>query len=225
MENQIIKTESNQKLVPFISVIALINDLTIDCKSIVINDSETLEIAENLAKKSKQISKLIDEKRIEITKPFVNEKKFVDDYAKNLTAELENATKEIRSQILSFKMEMERKRKWEIQRIENERLQKEKEIRQRIENESKNNAITDETINDVRNGINEIKELKIEQIKKEMTKESGIRMVWTFEIVAHELIPLDYMEPNLTEIRKAINAGVRDIAGVKIYQKEQLNLR
>lgn len=53
----------------------------------------------------------------------------------------------------------------------------------------------------------------------------GLTKRWTFEILDSNQIPREYLIVDETAIRKAINAGVRTIPGVSIFQSESLTIR
>lgn len=49
--------------------------------------------------------------------------------------------------------------------------------------------------------------------------------VWTFELVDLAKVPTQYVELNEQAVRAAIRSGVREIPGVKIFEKEQMSVR
>jgi cupin superfamily acireductone dioxygenase involved in methionine salvage len=209
---------SNPKLVPFTTAKEQIALLADQCKNFTINNDETLEGAESLAKNAKKIGSMIEDKRKEITAPLVAEKKEIDDYAKSLTNNLDSAIKLLRDQILKYKMEQEAKRQAELKRLEEERRQKEEELRQLAE-ANKIDEVKQEDIDKVIQLREEVKQVESAPAPK------GISKVWTFEILSESLVPREYLTIDEKKIKVAISTGVREIAGVKIYQKEQLSLR
>lgn len=50
-------------------------------------------------------------------------------------------------------------------------------------------------------------------------------MVWTFEVVDINAVPREYLVLDETAVRRAIQAGIREIPGLKIYQKPLLYIR
>lgn len=193
-----------------------IQHLATACKNIVINSSDSLEQAKELAKNAKKIENLIEDKRKEITKPLLDEKKQIDDYAKSVTADLNTAVKELRDKILRYEQEQERIRQEELRKIEAERRAKEEELRKQM--------LENQTVDE--DAVKELQVLKSQQaaIISETPKNS-ITKVWTFEYVDIGLIPIDYMMPNEPKIKQAIKSGVREIPGLVIFQKELLTLR
>jgi hypothetical protein len=51
---------------------------------------------------------------------------------------------------------------------------------------------------------------------------SSVKQVWAFEVMDESLIPREYLLINNQAINMAIRAGTREIAGVRIFQKDQL---
>jgi hypothetical protein len=49
--------------------------------------------------------------------------------------------------------------------------------------------------------------------------------VWDFKIIDPAQIPAEFMMVNEKAIRAAVKAGVRNIPGVKIYQREELAVK
>jgi hypothetical protein len=53
----------------------------------------------------------------------------------------------------------------------------------------------------------------------------GVAKVWKFEVLNTALVPREFLIVDETAIRRAIAAGTREIAGVRIYQEDQLRVR
>ncbi len=191
-----------------------IDALAIACKNIIIYDDETLERGKTLAKEARKIEQFIEEKRKEVTKPLLDRKKQIDDFAKQLTNELNNAVKPLRSQIQKYEEEKERRRLEELRRIEEERRRQEEELR--VAQAKGDTAQIAK--------IQEISELEAKEAELS-EKSSSLRMVWTFEIVNIELVPREYLVLDETAVRRAIQSGEREIPGLRIYQKPSLVLK
>ena len=54
---------------------------------------------------------------------------------------------------------------------------------------------------------------------------TGVRKRWTFEIVKPELVPSQYLTIDHGKIRAAVTSGVREIAGVNIYETSDVAVR
>jgi hypothetical protein len=71
-------------------------------------------------------------------------------------------------------------------------------------------------------------QITLQQQEKTVETDSAqvtARLVWDFEIVDESKIPREYLMVNEKAIRAAIKAGVRDIPGVRIFQKEELAVK
>jgi hypothetical protein len=53
-------------------------------------------------------------------------------------------------------------------------------------------------------------------------KVTGMRKDWVAEVINHDLIPRQYLMPDITAINAAVRGGIREIPGVKIYEKESI---
>ena len=54
---------------------------------------------------------------------------------------------------------------------------------------------------------------------------TGVRKRWTFEVVKPDFVPRQYMSVDQIKIRAAVAAGVREIAGVNIYETSDVAVR
>lgn len=54
---------------------------------------------------------------------------------------------------------------------------------------------------------------------KQSNEHATVRMVWDFEITDIAKVPAEYLQINASAVRDAIKSGVRDIAGLNIFQK------
>jgi len=186
--------------------------LALKCDNLaIVNSPESALFAKDLAKEARGVLKWIEDERKKITTPMLNAKKEVDSFAKSLTEQLNDSTKGLRDKILDYETEKENIRIKEIQRIEAEKqveLDKLKDI--------SNPVIKEELTREI-----EVRNEEIEQPKKS----SSLRKKWAYEILDIKDIPLKYLTVDEQAIKQAIKDGVRDIKGIKIYQKSELNLR
>mgnify|MGYP000168031833 CR=1 FL=1 len=193
-----------------------IQQLAEACKNIVITDNNTLEQGKNLAKNAKKIETLIEDKRKEITKPLLDEKKQIDDFAKSITADLNAAVKDLRAQILKYEQEQERARQEELRRLEAERCAREEELSRQMAEAHRIDPVV----------VQKFQELKSQQaVAVAESPKNSITKVWTFEIIDDNLIPREFLMPDEIKIKAAVRAGFREIPGVLIYQKDQLVIR
>jgi len=162
----------------------------------VITSNEELEVADLYRIKIKERYNKIEEERKSYVKGLNDTVKRINDNFKKLTVPLKNAEKIIVDAILSFR-----------QKEEEKRLEKEIALQE---------ITGDENIS-VSNSVPDIIETKLGSTK--FTKR------WTFEVVDLKKVPRAFLEVDETKITKAISNGIREIKGLKIYQKESLRTR
>jgi hypothetical protein len=206
-------------LVAFDTAKNQIKDLSEKCLTLAINNDSTLAQAKEFAKLGKSIENYIEEKRKMLTKPLVDKKKEIDDVAKDLKAILDRGVKPLRDKILNYEQEKLAAQQAEMRRIAEEKRKKEEELRAAALAESKTDEVIEQKVDELVALQNQEAEL-IQNPEK-----TSIRKVWTFDVVDIELVPRDFLELNSVKVNAAIKGGMREIPGLNIYQKDQLNLR
>ena len=73
----------------------------------------------------------------------------------------------------------------------------------------------------------ERKELEIakQRIAIEKGRSTSIRKVWTFEVTDISLVPKEFVTVDKNKVDNLIHTGTREIPGLRIFQREDLNLR
>jgi len=185
-------------------------------QSIEIVDDNSLKQATDLVSWIAKVKKSIEEKRQFFVKPLNDQVKRINDMFKNYIKPLEQADTTVRGKILSYRQEQERKR-----REEEERLRKlAEEEQKRLEKQAAKKGIEAPPP--------QIVVPTIQAAPKTIKSDLGatqVRTVWDFEIEDETKIPREFLQPNITAIRAAVKAGVRNIPGVRIFQKEELAVR
>jgi len=145
----------------------------------------------------KQAIKTIESKRKEITKPLNASLKTTNAMFKKLAAPFIEADRIVRDKVMDFRQAME------------EKAEKELERRQKIQaaHEAKGH---------------EIHEITEPEVK--VSKETVVAKRWTFEVVDVNKVPREYLVLDRTAVNKAIRDGVREIAGLNIFQVEGLRV-
>lgn len=108
------ESDAKDRFVKFVELIETTKD---ELSNYVINSSDTLEEAKERAKNAAKIVKAIEDRRVELTKPFLQSQRNIAAQAKTLTDGLETVIKSFRGQILTFEQEEDRKRRIEIERV------------------------------------------------------------------------------------------------------------
>jgi len=149
--------------------------------------------------------KQIEEKRKSFTAPLNQSLNEINKTFKDVVAPINEAKQGLTSRLMEW-------RRQEQVRIDAEREK----------------AVKEE---DRRRKIQEAHAAKGHNIKEEITPvakpvpfsvkdNTKIRLTWTYDIEDETKVPREYLEVNRPSITAAVRSGVRDIPGVKIYQKE-----
>lgn len=221
MSNELVKADIAMQ--QFNAVRGKILELAERCNGTLVTDNESLEQGKELAKVGKKLETLIEDRRKEITKPYLDEKKRIDDFVKLLLAEVNDAVKVLRGRILDFEREKERVRLENLRKLEEEQRAKQAEIEKKLRESAQN-----QDMSAAQEALKLNEELMIDsqlEAQFEQAKSSSIRKVWTYEITDENAVPRNYLMIDEKKVKQAISAGVREIPGINIFQTEQLNLR
>jgi seryl-tRNA synthetase len=206
------------------SIEAIIKDLgdkSIEVK--IANDNELADATE-LLKLVKLKMKQIEERRVSLVKP-------LNDYIKNLNAEFkpfkekaEEIKKLMESEILRYnkireerlRIEAEEKRKAELQRLKEE--EEKSRLLGKVFDDSNQDVIADAL--KTQHDKLENKDIVVDAGIKTDDVNTSIRKQWTYEITDENQVPRDYCSPDHYKIQTAIKNGVREVSGIRIYEKE-----
>ena len=141
--------------------------------------------------------KELEKVRIAITKPLNASLKAANALFKEVKAPLDEANTILRNKILDF------------QAIQRKKADKEMERREKIQ--ASHEARGHETH-------------EIAEVAPDVGKSTVIKR-WTYEVVDITKVPRDYLELNTGVTYRAVQSGVREIAGLRIYETEGLSVR
>ena len=168
------------------------------------NQTEADE-ANEILKKITHGLKLMEEKRKSFTAPLNQSLKEINETFKQMALPVNAAKTALSDRLMSW-------RRQEQARIDEERAKavREEERRRKIqEAHAAKGHVVKEDITPV-----------AKPIPFSVNDTTKTRLTWTYEIEDDTKIPRDYLTVNGPAITQAVRAGVRDIPGVKIYQKE-----
>lgn len=203
----------------------MIPDVEKRALSIVINTDEDKGSVVNMIALLKSYGKFLEERRKMLTKPLMEKKAELDAWHKGFTDKFDNIVKTLSGWVLAYERKITEEQEAERQRIEKERLEFE---RQQEELKKLEIELPPEYVEEKKVEIQKQTEAIIDRPKTQSTNlgfSSTIRKRWTYEVVDLSKVPVVYMQINSGAIRDAINTGVRDIAGIRIYQEESLSTR
>lgn len=170
--------------------------------------------------KINRVIKYIEAARKEATRPFMDAKKEVDTQAKDVLNPIQEIFDAMKSKIAVWRKEEQEKIESENRRIAEENRKAEEAAQaelKRRQNISKAQGGTGENVKPVEAPV---------PIKKatalSMTDSTKVRKRWVGEVEDETLVPRQFLSVDQKKINEAIRAGVHEIAGVKIYQKEDL---
>ncbi len=207
-----------------------------------VSDEPSMQKALLAGKEAKHFHKMIEDKRKELVKPLNDEVKAINDYAKSITSPVAQVEAHIKSELLGYERVLEQKRREEQARLDAEKKAKEAELAQKAREEQERKQMEEAfgvEEDDATQKRNELvskaeqerekaeldRDTKAQQKAISQNKVSGTRKVWKFEITSSGEVPREYLMVNETMIRSAVNNGIREIPGVRIYEDTQIALR
>uniref|UniRef100_A0A6M3JZT2 Uncharacterized protein n=1 Tax=viral metagenome TaxID=1070528 RepID=A0A6M3JZT2_9ZZZZ len=195
----------NQLLVAKEELQPTLNDLLVDQVAYdPFKDDKYLTEGGFLLNRFSQTAKRIEDQRVSFTAPLTLSMKNINAFFKTFSEPIEQANRELRDKLAKHRRELEYKRLEEQMKVEeeNKRLAK----------------IAEETNTPI---------IMPAPIVPDLNKTIGavtVKKVWTFEIKDQTKIPQEYLVVDEVKVRVAIRAGVRAIAGVTIFQKDEVSL-
>lgn len=175
-------------------------------QEIVVSNKEEYSKAGDVLKLIKNKIKKIEDKRIEYTKPLLDQKKVIDDDFKKMQEPLKDLVQKINSEMVRWNVA-------EQKRLDAEQRRIEKEAEKKIKKE----------------GISEIEVPIVNDIKstKGDIATSTMTQTYDFEITDETKIPREYLMPDEIKIRKALreSKGTIKIKGIKNLIINKINSR
>jgi hypothetical protein len=168
----------------------------------VVNDEGDKAMVSGAIKEGKQLIKMVSDARKAITNPLQEEIKHWISKEKELIAPIEEAMQRADQLIKQFNARIAAEQQALLEKIERE--------------EAAKLAQDDRQAEQVR----QESEFK-RQLAQASHSTDGVRMVWSFEVENLSTVPRDFLMLDEQKIRNAIRTGIREIPGIKIYQKQQ----
>lgn len=196
-------------------------------KSIAIRTEADVGQATDFGVSVKQLFREVDEKRKSITDPMRLAMKNTNDMFDRLLIPLNEIEDDIKGKIVSFRQEESRRRaQAEAEAMAKAQAEAERE-RKRLEEQARKaqEKGNDEKAEMLRDRAESVvaTPVFVQPLDKTTKTESGSRAtgrkVRDFIIVNENLLPRNFLTPNLTAIRQAVLAGV-EIPGVETFEKE-----
>jgi hypothetical protein len=212
-----------------------------------INDPVQFRNASEMLGAVKGTLKTLDSLRTELKAPALDEGKRIDAAFKQYSVPLAELQKKLEAGMDSFAIAEKKRKDAAIEaarKAEAERLKAEAD--RLLEEAAKNEALAAEAPSEEdeknKKGLMEmevayasnLEQQAVEIVNKDVNGKvytlhgSGSMTTnteWTFEITDSAAVPRPYCEPVDSLLRKAVKAGVREIAGVRIYEKAKFTNR
>lgn len=198
-------------------------------KNFVVADDDGLERATDMVKVIKGGKSTLEKRRKELVGPYNDQVKIINNTFKKVSESADGAVKALDGQMTQHHLQVEarlRKEEEERRRLEVEQIKaQEDELREKAALEGQ----------DVEAEMEKVQE-RVQELKGPITKtpksvsrgdvgSSSVRKTWTFELKNIYNVPERYLQLDEQAVRYAIGSGVRNIAGLKIFQKSTTIVR
>lgn len=166
-------------------------------------DSESLQQAVVMIQEIKRAKEKVEETRKFFVDPLRKQISEINAKFKPYIDALDAAETLIKDEIIIYKEEERLKRELELEKL---RKQQELNYRKEVKKAEKRGLVPPPPPAPI-----EIVQPKVDGLT--------MKKVWDFEIIDETKIPREYLTPDLVKIRKVIQAGVRNIEGLRIFER------
>jgi len=217
MKNQIAVASSVVSLLPLSEHVEIIERGKKAISDIpAIFDQDSYAKAVEVVQRGKKLIKLVGDTVNELTRPFKDAKKSLDEAQNEIKKEADTmlgdfvrALGDLESNCLLYLNE-QRRIEAELKEQQAKQLA---EANAKIAEAAEKNELTQEIIEEVMAPI---------VVVPVTEKPKGMRKIWKYEVLNADLVPREYCDPTPGKIQKAVQEGLRDIPGVRIYEHESL---
>ena len=208
---QLAISQAKQSLSSFIETGKALLD---KAEAIEILDKPEYEEGAKLFAQVKSYKKIIDSQRKELIKLPYDYVKRVNAFAKEISKPLDDAETIIKQKLIDYEAKKELERREQEKRAKEER----KRLQEQLNKEAQEKGVEAVILPEV---------MFPKEEKNIVHTEAGdtvyTRTVWDFEVVDFAQVPNEYKIIDEKKVRQAINRlGIRDIPGLKIFQKKTI---
>ena len=185
--------------------------------------------AGDLLKNIKKAIAGIDEERKKYTTPLLTLKKKVDDLFKPFSTKLEALKKQLEKPMLVFQEAEEKRQQAWLEEKKQKEIEEMKQTQAKLE-ETAAETNSETVIEMAVNVETETKKIENREVKAKV-KVSGevattyVKKTWVYDIVDEKLVPNEYLSLDDKKVKAALKLNVREIKGLKIYQKTDIGSR
>lgn len=186
-----------------------------DAEEVVVKDEHSLKSAVTIGGGAKKLNKKITAQRKEIVEDPNQFVKSVNNFCKTFTDKLLQIENTVKKKIADYQYSQE------LQRREQERKAQEAAMRlqDQLDKEAEEKNVAPVQV------VTPVIPKQPAVARSESGASSHIRMQWVGEIEDEPMIPIEYCSPDQKKINNAIKMGIRQIAGVRIWEKPTSILR
>lgn len=201
----------------------LAKELVETAKTVTVSDVESAEKASDLARRIKAVFNKIEDARKNLTAPLRAQEKSINGRFKSVADLLTTAEGDIKALLLAYQREEQRKAdELRRQQAEAERKRQEEEQRKAEEARAAGQAPPPVAEPPPPPPVAEAPRT----LRGEMGSVSSIRENWTYEVVDLSIVPFAYVQVNHAAVMEAVKkGGVREIAGLRIFNKGSVSIR
>lgn len=233
--NAILPQQTMPETAEEIQIRSSVGELVAAAKDVVIMNHADLSAATDLCAAIKQRAKEAEEARTKITKPINDGLREINARFKAMMQPLLDAEGMVKSRMVRFQEQEERRAREEAARKEAERqeqLRKEREEAERRAREAAEAAADPSLDRPAIPSPTEFveKHMPFEapapiqpEIRKTTYGQSGAsftaKKVWDFKLVDLSKVPVQFLCLDSTKVNQAVRAGIREIPGIEIFEK------
>lgn len=177
-------------------------------RSLAILDEPTLIKATDILSVIKSVLNKCEERRKFFVKPLNDHVSRINLFFKNFTQPLETEESNLKTKVIQYRQIVEAKRLEEEKRIQKEHAKLSKKLEARGEDPLPVPILAPQ--------------------KQTIFSDSGAltaKKIWTFDVLNLDRVPRQYLILDDKKINAVIRGGVREIPGLKIYQKETIAVK
>lgn len=179
-----------------------------------VKDKKTNEQAVGLGSQAKQLWKKVEDERKRVIADPGEFVKSVNRFAKTYQDRLKTIESGLKKKISDYQYQLELERREAEAKAEKEK----QKLQEKLDKEAKKKGVE---------GVQVESQIVPADDKTTRTEDgsSHQRLHWTFEVVDAKKVPDEYKIPDEKKLRQAVAMGLRDIPGVKIYERSSTVFR
>lgn len=203
-------------------------------RTLTVKDEATLDAANHMLVELKQASNEVERVRALFVKPLREYLRAVEGFFKKASDPLETADRALRASAMKYRNELEAqveltRRKLARAALEAARQAEETRAKALMESgATKEEMLASADALELKAQAAAVSIDEVQGAPKSMSAGEG-RVTgfarWTFEVTDAELVPREYLRVDEQAIRRSVQAGLREIPGVRIFQTQALQVR